>query len=168
PHAVDARLVRGFDYYTRTVFEFPCERLGAQDALGGGGRYDRLIPDMGGPDVGACGLAIGIERLLLALQAGDGAGAPGGAAPVSRPRAVYVVSFPDRAARDAALDVAQRLRAAGIEADLDLEGRSFSAQMKRTNKLGVGFVVIIGEEEVKREEVKLKDYAARTEETVKW
>ncbi|HVY61930.1 MAG TPA: histidine--tRNA ligase, partial [Planctomycetota bacterium] len=137
--AVDARLVRGFDYYTHTVFEFPCDRLGAQDALGGGGRYDKLIPDMGGPDVGACGFALGMERILLALAdpAEKQAGAP--AAVAVRPKAVFVAATPDPRARGAAFDLAQRLRAAGLEADLDHEGRSLKSQLKGANKEGFGF-----------------------------
>jgi histidyl-tRNA synthetase len=152
PFKVDARLVRGFDYYTRTVFEFPSDRLGAQDALGGGGRYDKLIPDMGGPDVGACGLALGIERLLIAMgepeKPADGV--------VTRPRAVFVAATPDHAARDAAFALAQRLRGVGIEADLDHEGRSLKSQLKGANKEGFGFVAIIGESELASGSVTLR------------
>jgi histidyl-tRNA synthetase len=164
-YAVDARLVRGFDYYTRTVFEFPCDRLGAQDALGGGGRYDRLIPDMGGPDLGACGLAFGMERMLIALGA-DEKPAPEAEAP--RRQAVFVAATPDEKARAAAFDLTQAIRAAGIEADLDHEGRSLKAQFKRANKDGYAFVATIGDAEIAAEEANLKDMASGDEARVKW
>jgi histidyl-tRNA synthetase len=150
-YVVNARIVRGFDYATRTVFEFPSARLGAQNALGGGCRYDRLIPDMGGPEVGACGFALGMERLLLAMSAGDAA-AP---AP-ERPRAVCVVATPAPAVRLEALALVMDLRRAGIEAELDLEGKSVKAQMRAANKLGFGLVAILGEDELAAGVVTLK------------
>jgi histidyl-tRNA synthetase len=153
-YAVDARLVRGFDYYTRTVFEFPSERLGAQDALGGGGRYDRLIPEMGGPEAGACGFALGMERLLLAMP-GEAGAAP------ERGRAVYVVATPEPRAREAAFFLATELRRAGIEADLDFEGKSVKAQMRAANRSGYGWVAVLGPEELAHGYVSLKKMDAR-------
>jgi len=182
PYEIDARLVRGFDYYTRTVFEFASPWLGAQDAIGGGGRYDKLIPDMGGPEAGACGFAMGMERILLAMEAvraseakaraasaTEGGGAKPGAeeaAPISRPKAVYVAAFPDERCRAEALDVALRVRAAGVESDLDHEGKSVKAQLRSANKLGFGYVIVIGENELKSREASLKDMAAHTERKV--
>lgn len=151
---VDARLVRGFDYYTRTVFEFPSERLGAQDALGGGGRYDRLIPDMGGPEVGACGFALGMERLLLAM--GE-AGADEAAS--DRGRAAYVVTT-EPALHKEAFALALELRGGGVEADLDYEGKSMKAQMRAANRLGYRWVAILGPDELQAGEVLLKDMNA--------
>ncbi len=155
PYAIDARLVRGFDYYTRTVFEFPSERLGAQDALGGGGRYDRLIPDFGGPEVGACGFALGLERVLLAM--------PEAAGPASRRAAVYVAATPEPGAREAAFAAAMELRQAGIEADLDFEQKSLKAQMKAADRRGYRWVAIFGSEEIARGECTLRDMAAESD-----
>jgi histidyl-tRNA synthetase len=154
PYAIDGRLVRGLDYYTRTVFEPVSERLGAQDALGGGGRYDRLIPDMGGPDVGACGFALGLERILLAAGPVETAEEV-----ASRPRAVYVVAAtPD--VRGEAFALVTDLRAAGIEADMDFEGKSLKAQMRAAGRLGAGKVAIVGPDEVAAGTVVLKDMRA--------
>lgn len=150
PYAIDARLVRGFDYYTRTVFEFPSERLGAQDAVGGGGRYDRLIPEMGGPDAGACGFALGVERLLLAMGAAEAKEPP-------RASAIYVVQTGEAAAREAAFALVMDLRARGVEADLNYEGKSLKAQMRAADRYGYGLVAILGPDELARGEVTVKD-----------
>ncbi|GIW71307.1 MAG: histidine--tRNA ligase [Planctomycetota bacterium] len=161
PYRIDARLVRGFDYYTRTVFEFPSGRLGAQDALGGGGRYDRLIPDMGGPELGACGLAFGIERLLLAMDpAATGSAAAEAAERARRAAAVYVAATPEPGPRAAALELVTELRRAGLEAEFDLAGKSLKAQLRAADKAGFGWVVIVGPEELARGEVALRQMAA--------
>ncbi|MCS7301416.1 MAG: histidine--tRNA ligase, partial [Fimbriimonadales bacterium] len=147
----DSRLVRGLDYYTRTTFEVVAEQgLGSQNALCGGGRYDGLVEELGGPPTPALGVGIGIERTLLVLQALN--------APVPEPPAldVYLVAFGD-AARPVALQLAQQLRAAGVAADLDLEGRSPKAQMRLANRSGARFAVLLGDAELQQGVATVKD-----------
>ncbi|MBI2901654.1 MAG: histidine--tRNA ligase [Planctomycetes bacterium] len=155
PYKVDPRIVRGLDYYTRTVYEFRSDLLGAQDAIGGGGRYDTLIRDMGGPDVGAVGFAAGVERILLCL---DAAGAKIDA---SRPD-FYVVAV-DGSCRPEAFRVANSLRGAGLAGDLDFEGRSLKAQFRTANKSGARTVLVVGPDEMARGKVKLKNMQDGTE-----
>src|SRR5215211_757910 len=130
-HELDGTLVRGLDYYTRTVFSFESDRLGAQSELAGGGRYDGLVELLGGPATPAAGWALGIERVLLVL------GEEGGAPPVQ-----VFVAAPD-SQRDTALGLVFELRRAGIAADLDLAGRSPKGQMKQADRSGADLTVII-------------------------
>jgi histidyl-tRNA synthetase len=130
---LDPTLVRGLDYYTRTVFEFECERLGAQSGIGGGGRYDGLIEQLGGPSTPANGWAIGVERIALAL--GEEAGSP---APQ-----VFIVAEAER--RERAMTVATQLRRAGVAADLDLADRAVKGQMKQADRLGARYALILDE-----------------------
>ena len=130
-HELDGTLVRGLDYYTRTVFSFESDRLGAQSELAGGGRYDGLVELLGGPATAAAGWALGIERVLLVL------GEEGGAPPVQ-----VFVAAPD-SQRDTALGLVFELRRAGIAADLDLAGRSPKGQMKQADRSGADLTVII-------------------------
>ncbi len=129
-YTLDGSLVRGLDYYNRTVFEFTCDRLGAQSGLGGGGRYDGLIELIGGPATPAIGWAAGIERILLALET----------APEPEPIAVFVVAAEDRAR---AFALVGELRDAGVAADLDLAERSFKGQMKQADRSGARHAVIL-------------------------
>jgi histidyl-tRNA synthetase len=131
---LDPTLVRGLDYYTRTVFEFECDRLGAQSGIGGGGRYDGLIEQLGGPATPANGWAIGVERIALAL---------GEEAEPAAPR-VFVVADAER--REQALTVATELRRAGVAADLDLADRAVKGQMKQADRLGAGYALILDED----------------------
>jgi histidyl-tRNA synthetase len=133
-YEVDTTLVRGLDYYTRTVFEFESERLGAQAALGGGGRYDRLVEELGGPATPGVGWAAGIERILLAAPEG---GADDGA------RVYIALATPDSTAP--ALGVAQRLREQGIRAEFEQAGRSMKGQLKQADRLGAHVTLILGE-----------------------
>ncbi len=128
---LDPTLVRGLDYYTRTVFEFESERLGAQSGVGGGGRYDGLIQLLGGSPTPACGWAIGVERIALAL--GDAESAP--------PPQVFVVAGEGR--RERALALVTELRRAGIAADLDLADRAIKGQMKQADRLGARNALIL-------------------------
>jgi histidyl-tRNA synthetase len=130
-YELDPTLVRGLDYYTRTVFEFESDRLGAQAALGGGGRYDGLIEQLGGPATPAIGWAIGIERIALALGDQDEAGRDG----------VFIVAEADD--RPRALALATELRRAGHRADLDLAERSLKGQMKQADRSSARHAVII-------------------------
>lgn len=155
PYRIDPRIVRGLDYYTRTVYEFSSSALGAQNALAGGGRYDTLVGSMGGPDVGSVGFAAGVERILLAMS-GDVA------PPVPDFFAVAVAGVP----REEMLRTAVALRRAGLSGDLDLESRSLKAQMRSANKAGARFALLIGPEEIERGLVKIKDMKDGTEQTV--
>jgi histidyl-tRNA synthetase len=137
PYELDPALVRGIDYYTRTVFEFESERLGAQAALGGGGRYDGLIEELGGPPTPGVGWALGVERMLLAAE-----GAPEGEID-GRADVFVAVASPD-AARDAFL-LAERLRGAGLRTELEQAGRSMKGQLKQANRVGARATVIVGD-----------------------
>lgn len=146
---VDYTLVRGLDYYTRTVFEYAHSALGAQDALGGGGRYDGLVEELGGKPTPAVGLAVGLERILLALAAGD-------ACRCRPPLVAYGVSMGE-SARRGMMGLVMRLRAAGLSADMDYEGRSLKSQMRAANRREAVFALILGEDELSRGEVVVKD-----------
>jgi histidyl-tRNA synthetase len=128
---LDPTLVRGLDYYTRTVFEFECERLGAQSGVGGGGRYDGLVEQLGGPATPAAGWALGVERLALAM----------GEAETEPESEVFIVAEGD--ARDRALALATELRRAGLSADLDLADRGVKGQMKQADRVGARFALIL-------------------------
>jgi histidyl-tRNA synthetase len=147
---IEPRLVRGLDYYTRTTFEFQVAGLGAQSAVGGGGRYDGLSEALGGPRLPGIGFGLGIERILLALENTGTANVPGGAVDV------YVVALGERAER-AALKLATDLRRAGVGADFDLMGRSMKGQMKDASRSGAKWAVILGEEEMTAGTATLKD-----------
>jgi len=133
-YEVDATLVRGLDYYTRTVFEFHCDHLGAQSQVAGGGRYDGLVELVGGPPTPACGWAAGIERILLAV-----ADAP------PAPATDVFVAAPDDG-RERALVLARELRHAGLRAELDLAGRSIKGQMKQADRLGSRWTLILDDD----------------------
>lgn len=154
PFTVDPRLVRGLDYYTRTVFEFTVPELGARDAVGGGGRYDDLVGQMGGPPTPVVGFALGVEASLLALDR-TGAVAAWGAPPGTE---VFVV-VPVGTGRMAALRLAEDLRARGVAADLDLEGRSMKAQMRAADRGGARVVLLLGPDEEARGVVRWKPMA---------
>lgn len=156
-YTINQRLVRGLDYYTRTVFEFVSPELGAQDALGGGGRYDVLVETLGGPPTPAVGFAAGMERILLAASLEDEAAA----APVD----TYVVTLGDEGRR-AGVVLAERLRAEGFRTELDYMGRSLRAQMRQANRVGAKKVLIIGDDEAAAGTVQLRDMQSGEERTV--
>ena len=153
PFTVDPTIVRGLDYYNRTVFEFVTDRIGAQATVLGGGRYDPLVASLGGPETPALGFAMGLERLLLLLESMD---LLGDAAP--SPVKLYLGSVGDEANAKAQQIVAG-LRARGIKCECDVCDRSVKAQMKYANKLGAQFTAILGEEELKNGTVPLKNMA---------
>jgi histidyl-tRNA synthetase len=135
---LDPTLVRGLDYYTRTVFEFECERLGAQAGIGGGGRYDGLIEQLGGAPTPACGWAFGVDRIALALEQQAGTAR----SDVDAERAgVFIVA--DQVGRQRALALVTELRRAGIAADLDLADRSAKGQMKQADRVGARYALIL-------------------------
>ena len=135
-YEVDPTLVRGLDYYTRTVFEFESTELGAQSGVGGGGRYDRLVELVGGPPTPACGFAAGVERVLLAADR----------PPVAPPPVDLYVAFVDDAQRVAASALAGEARRAGLRAQMELAGRSLKGQLKQADRVDAHFVAILGED----------------------
>jgi histidyl-tRNA synthetase len=129
-YTLDPTLVRGLDYYNRTVFEYDCSRLGAQSGIGGGGRYDGLVELIGGPPTPAVGWAAGIERILLAMRDLG----------TLRKIEAFIVTTE---MRERAFALARELRAEGVGADLDLAGRSFKGQMKQADRSGARVAVIL-------------------------
>jgi len=134
-YEIDTTLVRGLDYYTRTVFEFESEELGAQRGVGGGGRYDLLVEELGGPPTPAVGWAAGVERILLASDWHEQRPAPDVFVVVAKPEA-----------RGAAFALVSRLRAAGVRAEMEQAGRSVKGQFKHADRIGAPRVVIVGDE----------------------
>lgn len=156
---VNPFIVRGLDYYTKTVFEILSPDLGAQNTLCGGGRYDGLIGEVGGPATAATGFGMGMERLLMALEAQ-------GLLPEAEEGApVYVATMGERAGREG-FRLATELRKRGIPAECDLVGRSFKAQFKYADKLGSRFVVIAGDDEIASGVWKIRDMANSSEKAV--
>ena len=155
---VDDHLVRGFDYYTRTVFELAHASLGARDAVCGGGRYDNLVAELGGPDAGCVGFAVGVVPTILALKK-----TVEEKPLTSRPVTVYIAAVNDDVRQDC-FRIAEQLRKAGISADLDCERRSLKAQMRSANRLGVRYTLIVGPDELAQGALKLKDMASGAEE----
>jgi len=149
-YEVDERLVRGLDYYTRTTFEFLNPALGAQNAVAGGGRYDGLVEELGGPPTPSIGFAIGEERILTSLAAQAG---PAETPPIT---GVYVATA-GSVDLGVAMELTQRLRRRGLRAALDLEGRSLKGQMRQANKDRFRYSLILGTEELARGQVTLKD-----------
>jgi histidyl-tRNA synthetase len=148
-HAVNERLVRGLDYYTRTTFEFLNSALGAQNAVAGGGRYDGLVQEIGGPPTPSIGFAIGLER-ILASQA-----AAAGPRPAPEPAGAYVATAGVPAGEGLAL--AQELRRHGLRTGVDLEGRSLKAQLRQANKEQFRYALILGDLELAKGLVTVKD-----------
>jgi histidyl-tRNA synthetase len=147
--ALESRLVRGLDYYTRTTFEFQASALdSAQNAIGGGGRYNGLVENLGGPPTPGIGFGSGIERILLACDAED-------VFPV--PAALTDVFVVDVTGGDVARDVTASLRKAGIAADRAFDGRSMKSQMKAADRSGARFALLVGEDEAAIDSVTVRD-----------
>jgi len=149
PYNIDLGLVRGLDYYTRTVFEFTSNSLGAQDALLGGGRYDNLVQDLGGKVVPGIGFAAGIERLLLILEAEKYNFK-------KHTPDIYFICIEQNAIQ-VMLSLSKKLREKNYIVVFDLLRRSLKAQMREANKFKVRYVIIIGEEELAHKKVTIKD-----------
>jgi len=156
PFAVNPRMVRGLDYYTRTTFEMVTGSLGAQNAVAAGGRYDGLIRDLGGPPLPGIGFAMGLERLVLLKS--------GAAATASRP-ALFLAALGAEPARQAFLLMAQ-LQRLGLHVEMDYEGKSLKSQLRRADKLRARFVLILGEEELSRQSAPLRDMDTSSQEEV--
>lgn len=147
---LDPTIVRGLDYYTRTVFEFVTNEIGAQGTVCGGGRYDGLIEMLGGSKTPALGFAMGLERLLLVMEKQGSAFIP------DTQCEVYIANMGDPA-QLRAVQLMQRLRAEGFYAECDLMGRSLKAQMKYADKLGAEYTIVIGDEELQGGKAQLKN-----------
>jgi histidyl-tRNA synthetase len=150
----EPKLVRGLDYYTRTVFEIQAEGLGSQNAIGGGGRYDRLMQEYGGPATPGLGFALGFERTLLAL---DSAGVR---VPAPALAEVYVARADDSVA-DEVFRLVQTLRDAGIATEMDHRARSLKSQFKQADKLEAKYVVVVGPDELAQGQVVVRDMATK-------
>ena len=161
PYIVDDRLVRGLDYYTDTVFEVISthEDSGSQATIFGGGRYDNLVAEMGGPQISGIGFAIGMERLCILAEA------EGVFGEFKPELGCYVINLNETP--DYAFTVTQMLRAEGFTTEMDYYGRSLKAQFKSSDRKGARFVIIIGEDEVKDNTVTIKDTLTRAQETLK-
>jgi histidyl-tRNA synthetase len=159
PYRLNHRLVRGLDYYTRTVFEFQPEEEGSQSSIGAGGRYDNLIEELGGKPAPAIGFGIGIERVILNLKR------QGISVPALPPLQVLIAAMGD-AARDISIKLAADLRQAGVSAVTAAGSKSLKAQLRQANSLGARFTLIIGEDEVKAGTAALRDMSGASQETV--
>jgi len=147
---IDARIVRGLDYYTKTAFEFVSDKIGAQGAVCGGGRYDHLLSAIGGDDTPGVGFGLGIERLLLVLEA-SGIELPEG------DRLDALIIYMGEKAKHRALSLMRELRESGVSADMDVCARNTKGQFKYADKTGARYAVIIGDDELAAGAAKLKD-----------
>ena len=151
-YTIEPRLVRGIDYYTKTTFEIVSSKLGAQDAILGGGRYDDMMKEFGGPDICGIGFAMGLERLLSVVpKAGK------------KEQFLYLVYLGDEA-KKAGMALTQFLRRAGVECLMEYREKNLKSQMSRANKLGASWVLIVGEDEVKKGKYQLKNMATGQQE----
>jgi histidyl-tRNA synthetase len=150
-------LVRGLDYYTRTTFEVLAESLGAQDAVAGGGRYDGLVKALGGPDEPGIGFAVGVDRLMELLA--------GHAEDFERRPHIFVAAIGE-AAQDMAFEWVQGLRLQGIRTEMDFENRSLKSQMRRADKLGTSYVIIVGDRELDEGVAVFRNMATKEQEKV--
>ena len=165
PYQLNPRLVRGLDYYGHTAFEITSDQLGAQATVCGGGRYDGLIQQLGGPSTPAIGWALGMERLLLVIAAAAQVDPDGAAAQLTATPAplVYVINRGERAEADA-LILARQLRGAGLGVELDGSSASFGKQFKRADRSGAPWAVVLGDEEAQAGQLRLKPLRAQGEE----
>ncbi len=156
-YKINANIVRGLDYYTRTVFEFVSENIGAQGTVCGGGRYDGLIKQLGGQDVSGIGFAVGIERILMLLE--------NLGVEIENPNTVeYYVAPMGESEAEKAFELVTAMRNSGIIADFDHMGRGIKAQFKYADKIGAKKVIVIGSEELASGNVKIKNMADGSEE----
>ncbi|OXM15398.1 histidine--tRNA ligase [Paenibacillus herberti] len=149
PYEINSRLVRGLDYYTHTAFEFKAEGIGAIDTIGGGGRYNGLVGDIGGPDQPGVGFGLGIERTVMILEHQQGAES------VAQPLDVYLVALGEAAEVEVSRQL-NVLRMAGLSADRDYQGRKMKAQMKSADRFAARFTGILGDDELALGQIALK------------
>ena len=158
PFTLDTNLVRGLDYYTRTTFEIASNTLGAQDAICGGGRYDKLVGSLGGKPSPAVGFAAGLERLLLAM--GDKNELTN-----KEIKKIYLIGLGDKA-RSTMMKVLNNIRSSGYYVEFDSLRRSLKAQLRESNKLGASITIIIGEQEMEGQCAQIKDLTSGNQESV--
>jgi histidyl-tRNA synthetase len=158
PYEVDHRLVRGFDYYTRTAFEIQCKVLGDK-ALGGGGRYNQLVEQLGGPATPGIGFGLGIERVLITMEE-LGLPRPGG-----NQLDAFICPMGD-AARDVATMLASNLRHAGLSIDVDYLGRRLKAMLEMADAGGARYAIVIGDDELAAQTASVRELATQTQHTV--
>ena len=159
PYVINPRMVRGLDYYTKTCFEFVHDGLGAQSGIGGGGRYDGLMAQLGGQELSGIGFGLGVDRALLALEA-EGKQASDG-----RRVDVYGVALGEEAAHAMAVQI-NKLRQAGIRADMSYGGRGLKGAMKGADRAGARFALVLGESELAAGEVQLKNLESHEQHAV--
>jgi len=155
-YSLNKHLVRGFDYYTRTVFEITHSSLGAQNALCGGGRYDNLIEQFDGPPTGAVGFAMGVERIIEVIKK---------EIPQTGPTVYVVVT--DESLKPEVFKVVRELRRHSISADMDYETKSLKAQFRNADRLQARFVAVLGDDELSKGSIKLKEMKSGVEKTIK-
>ncbi len=160
PYEVNPSIVRGLDYYTKTVFEFVSTEIGAQGTVCGGGRYDGLVEEIGGNHTPALGFAMGMERLLLLMQA------QGIEFPPEAKCDLYIASMGENATLKAS-QIASDVRGNGMHAQFDIVGRSVKAQMKYANKIGAAYTVVLGDSEIEAGVAKVKNMADGSETEMK-
>jgi histidyl-tRNA synthetase len=158
PFEVDHRLVRGFDYYTRTAFEIQCKVLGDK-ALGGGGRYNQLVEQLGGPATAGIGFGLGIERVLITMEE-LGLPRPGG-----NQLDAFICPMGD-AARDTSVTIASQLRQAGLSIDVDYLGRRLKAMLEMADAGGAKYAIVIGDDEIASQTASVRELATQTQHTV--
>lgn len=159
-YVLNHRLVRGLDYYTLTAFEYKAQGIGAIDTIGGGGRYNGLVAEVGGPDQPGIGMAIGLERIALILEKQEIA------AGSRRPLDVYLISLGEAAEREITSQLF-KLRQAGFSAERDYLGRKMKAQMKSADRMQARYTAILGDDELTRGEIALKSMETGEQRTVK-
>jgi histidyl-tRNA synthetase len=155
-YIINPRMVRGLDYYTRTAFEVVSYQLGSQNAVTGGGRYDNLFQEIGGPDVPGIGFAIGMERLVSLLPKDR---------EFTRASHLFIAALGEETIKEA-YRIINQLHLQGIRAELDYEGKSLKSQMRRADKLKVRYVLILGEEELKRGKAVLRNMENKNQEEI--
>jgi len=156
---VEPRLVRGLDYYTKTAFEIVSGELGAQNAIGGGGRYDDLVEELGGKPTPAVGFAAGIERMIIAIDQQK-------VEWTAEKRLDVFVAKVNEKNKDIAFRLLQKIRNTGLSADMDYSGGSLKSQMRIANKIGARYTVIVGEEELSKDMVILRNMQTKEQKEV--
>ncbi len=158
-YIIDPKIVRGLDYYTKTVFEFICDKIGAQSTICGGGRYDGLMQQLGGPSLPGIGFGMGLTRIILAMQAC-------GADLVEEKKPTLYIAPMGKEARRKSLEIVARLRNNGVYAECDISARSLKAQMKYADKIGARYTLILGDSELESGKAQLKDMAQSSQEEI--
>lgn len=159
PFTVDPGIVRGLDYYTKTAFEFVSNNIGAQGTVCGGGRYDNLIHEVGGPDIPGVGFGLGIERLLLVMEANG--------IEIPEPENIDIfIAFMGIRGKNFGMKLMRELRAAGVKTEMDVLSRNLKGQLKYADRIGAKYTVVVGDNELDEGALVLKDMNNSTQETI--